>query len=113
MNQRTSKIFIEDILQAINKIERFTGELKFKDFEQNELVIDGVLRNLEVIGEASRHIPETIRLKYTDIPWQRMVGFRNFLIHAYFNVDLTIVWQVVQVNLPETKAFIEAMLADM
>ncbi len=113
MNQRTPQIFIEDILEAINKIERFTQGMTDEAFKQDELVIDGVLRNLEVIGEAARNIPDNIRFNYPDIPWTRMVGLRNIVIHAYFTVDLNIIWQIIQVNLPATKPLIKAMLDDL
>jgi uncharacterized protein with HEPN domain len=100
-------------LQAITKIERFTHGLTYENFEQNELVVDAVLRNLEIIGEAASNISDDVRLNYPNIPWKRMVGLRNIVIHAYFNVDLNIVWQIIQVNLPATKSHIEAMLDDM
>ncbi len=113
MSQRTPKIFVQDILEAINKIERFTQGLTFKAFEQDELVIDGVLRNLEIIGEAARNIPDDIRDSYSSIPWTRMVGLRNIVVHAYFKVDLTIIWQIIRVNLPATKPLIESLLDDL
>jgi len=113
MTQRTPKIFVQDILEAINKIERFTQDLNYEAFEQDELVIDGVLRNLEIIGEAARNIPDEVRANHPEIPWTRMVGLRNIVIHAYFKVDLSIIWQIIQVNLSDTKPLIEAMLDDM
>jgi uncharacterized protein with HEPN domain len=72
-------------------------------------VIDAVLRNLGVIGEAARNIPEPLRQQYVHIPWQRVVGLRNVVIHAYFNVDLDIIWQIIKVNLPAVKGDILAM----
>ena len=100
-------------MEAINKIERFTQDLSFEEFAQDELVIDGVLRNLEIIGEAARNIPNEVREIYPKVPWTRMVGLRNIVIHAYFKVDLSIIWQIIQANLPDTKPLIEAMLDDM
>ena len=69
-------------------------------FKKNELVIDGVIRNLEIIGEASKNIPADVRHLYSDIPWDQMSGMRNILIHEYFGVDIKIVWHTVKKYLP-------------
>lgn len=103
MTRRTPRIFLEDIIQSIDKISRYTREMEYDDFVQNELVIDAVLRNLEIIGEAAGNIPDDIRSRYPNIPWKRIVGLRNIVIHAYFNVDLKIVWQIIRVNLREIR----------
>jgi uncharacterized protein with HEPN domain len=79
------------MLNAISKVERFTAGLDYERFESNEMVIDAVVRNLEVIGEAARNIPPDLRARYTEIEWPRIIGFRNIAIHAYFVVDLQIV----------------------
>ncbi len=113
MTQRTPQIFLQDIIHSMDKIERFTRGMTDDDFEDNELVIDAVIRNLEIMGEAARNIPDSIRANYPHIPWKRIVGLRNIVTHAYFNVDLTIIWQIVVVNLPETKGDIQAMLDDL
>ena len=75
----------------MDKIERYVKSLSFEEFAPNDLIIDAVLRNLEIIGEASRNIPDVIREKFTDIPWKRMTGLRNIVIHKYFSVDLSII----------------------
>ncbi len=80
--------FIEDILNAIEKIERYTKGLTFEDLSQNEMLIDAILRNMEVIGEACKNIPERVRKKYPDVEWKEAIGFRNILIHEYFGIDL-------------------------
>jgi uncharacterized protein with HEPN domain len=113
VKRKSPTIFLQDILQAIDKIERFTRQLDAPAFEQNELVIDAVLRNLAVIGEAARNVPAEVRTRYPHIPWRRMIGLRNIVIHEYFGVDLGITWQIISVNLPETKPLIEAMLQDL
>ena len=110
MNKRSWTIYIEDILVSMDKIERYIKGLNYKKFTVNELIIDAVLRNLEIIGEASRNIPEDIREKYPDIPWKRMIGLRNIVIHEYFGIDLGIIWQIISRNLPETKPKIRSML---
>lgn len=81
MNKRTYIVFIEDIIDSIEKIERFISGLNIETFSCDELIRDAVLRNLEVIGEASKNIPENVREKYLNIPWKRMIGLRNIVIH--------------------------------
>ena len=102
-------VFIEDVLESMDKIARYINGLDYDTFIKNELVVDAVLRNLEIIGEASRNIPENIREKYPDIPWKRMIGLRNIIIHDYFGVDSSIIWKIVTTNLSETKPKIKSM----
>ncbi len=113
MKGRNQKLVIEDILESINKIERYIENLKYKDFEKNELVIDAVIRNLEIIGEASKNISDDIRNEYKNIPWKRMIGLRNITTHEYFGIDLSIIWEIITVNLPETKSKIELIVKDL
>lgn len=110
MKRRNNRLFIEDILEAMGKIKRYIKGLTYETFIKNEIVIDAVIRNLEVIGEASRNIPEQVREKYAEIPWKRMIGLRNIAIHGYFGVDLSIIWEIITRNLPETKPKIASML---
>lgn len=109
MKERTYKMFVEDILDAMNKIERFISGLTYELFEANEMAIDAVIRNFEIIGEASTHIPDEIREKHPDIPWKRMIGLRNIVIHDYFGIDLDTIWMIASKNIPETKPLIVAM----
>jgi uncharacterized protein with HEPN domain len=112
MKGRKYRLYIEDILESIRKIERYIENLDYKEFEKNELIVDAVIRNLEIIGEASRNIANNIRNKYTDIPWKRTIGLRNIATHEYFGIDLSIIWEIITVNLPETKPKIELMVKD-
>lgn len=95
MSKSDVRLFLQDILECIEKIERYTKDMSFDEFSKNDLVVDAVIRNLEVIGEAVKNIPEDIRLKHPEIPWREIVGFRNIVIHHYFGVDLNIVWTVI------------------
>ena len=97
---RNWKIRITDILQCILKIRRFTKGYNFEDFQDDEKTIDSVLRNLEIIGEAARHVPEEIRKRYPEIPWAEMLTMRNIVIHEYHGVNLSIIWQTVKEDLP-------------
>lgn len=91
---------IKDILTAIDKIEKYTKNLNATEFRKNELVIDAVIRNFEIIGEASNNIPVEVQKTYPQIPWREMVAMRNFLIHEYSGVDLSTVWQTAHIHLP-------------
>jgi len=103
MTERSPELYIDDIIEAINKIERYTKDMDFSKFSENELVLDAVIRNLEIIGEASTHIPEKIREKYSNLPWKRIIGLRNIAIHGYFKIDLSLIWAIITKNIPLTK----------
>lgn len=79
-------------------------------FEGNDLVIDAVIRNFEIIREASKNIPENLRRKHNELPWKRMIGFRNIAIHKYFEVDLETLWIVIKERLPEIKPVIQQII---
>ena len=111
MPPRNWKIRIRDILDCIEKIERFTRGYTFTDFQEDEKTIDSVLRNLEIIGEASRHVPTDIRIRYPDIPWVEMLTMRNIVIHEYHGVNLEIIWQTVKENLPPLVSPLKQILA--
>jgi uncharacterized protein with HEPN domain len=112
MSKRDPRLFLTDMLEAIQKIERYTAGLSFDQFEANEMVLDAVVRNLEIIGEAARYLPPTLRERYTQIEWSRVVGFRNIVIHAYFAVDVEIVWTISTQRLSELKPVLKEMLQD-
>jgi len=91
---------IEDILECVAKIEQYTAGMTFADFCADPMTVDAVYRNLEVIGEAARHIPTEIASRHPDVPWSRMRGMRNVLIHEYFGADLETIWKTIHSNLP-------------
>jgi uncharacterized protein with HEPN domain len=97
---RNYLMYLEDILEAIKKIEKYTRNLNFEEFSSNEMIIDAVIRNFEVIGEASAKIPDHIKERYPHVEWKEAIGFRNILIHDYFGVDVEAVWDTIQKNLP-------------
>jgi uncharacterized protein with HEPN domain len=105
--------YLRDILEYAEKAERFVEGLDFQAFERNEEKTLAVIRALEVIGEAARHIPGTLREKYADVPWEDMVGMRSKLIHDYFGVDLKVVWRTVHEDLPPLRDAVAQILADM
>jgi uncharacterized protein with HEPN domain len=111
MTRRGYLLFLEDILLAMDKIEKYTNNISQEEFKNKDIVIDAVIRNLEVIGEAAKSIPVEAREEYPHIPWKRMIGLRNIMIHDYFGIDLSIVWTIVRTNLPEARKDIENMLS--
>ncbi len=101
--QRELKTYIEDIVLAINKIEKYCKGMTKEDLINNELVQDAVVRNLEVIGEAVKKIPNDVRQSYSDIPWRKIAGLRDILIHEYFGINMNIVWDVIKNKLQTLK----------
>jgi len=98
------KVYLDDILQSIEKIERYIQNISsYRDFSANTLTTDAVIRNLEIIGEAVKNLPVEIKRKYPNVGWKKIAGLRDILIHAYFGVDLKIVWDVVINKIPELK----------
>jgi len=94
------QVRIEHILDAIGKIERYTTGLNEDTFAQQSVIVDAVIRNFQVIGEAARHIPNEVQARYPEIPWSQMQGMRHILVHDYFAVKLDVVWRTIQQSLP-------------
>lgn len=101
MSKRDDKLLLDDIQEAGTKILRFTQGIDFAAFVQNDEKVDAVIRNFEIIGEAASKLSPELRQTHTQIPWRRITGYRNRLIHEYFGVDLQIVWKVVENELPQ------------
>lgn len=113
MKKREMGDYVQDILEAIIEVKDFTAGMEPEDFANDKKTINAVVRSLEIIGEAAKKIPGDMREKYPDIPWKSMEGMRDKLIHEYFGVDLDIVWEVVNVELPPIKPLIQKVLEDI
>ena len=100
MSPREWNLRAEDILQAIERIAQYTAGMTWETFSADWKTIDAVIRNIEVIGEAARHVPEEMVARYPHIPWDEMRGMRNILIHEYFLVSVPTLWRTVTQNLP-------------
>lgn len=97
---RDYKVYLQDVLEATERIRGYITGLSLKTFSEDAKTVDAVVRNLEVIGEAIKQVPEDVRLKYTQVEWKRITGLRDILIHQYFGVDVEIIWDIVQNKLP-------------
>jgi uncharacterized protein with HEPN domain len=113
MKDRDYTDYIRDILISIQDVEEFTTGITFEDFLKDKKTIKAVIRSLEVLGEASKKIPDEVRNRYPSVPWKRMAGMRDKLIHEYFGVDLEIVWTVAKKELPPVKSSIEELVREI
>ena len=104
------KTYLKDILDAIIKIEKYAKNVSFSSFKEKGMRFDAILRNLEIIGEAVKNIPDEIREKDKNIEWKKIAGLRDILIHAYAEIDVEIVWDIVKNKLPELKEAVRIML---
>lgn len=101
--KRDIKLYLQDIRESIMAIEDYIGTLTEDEFYKNHQVQDAILRRLEIIGEAVKNIDESVRDKYPDIPWKKIAGMRDVVIHEYFGVSLKRIWNVVKKDLPDLK----------
>jgi uncharacterized protein with HEPN domain len=113
MKNREYGDYIEDISDSIDAIEEFVKEMNFEDFKKDRKTIFAVVRCIEVIGEATKHIPKSIRNRYPGIPWKDLAGMRDKVIHEYFGVDFKVVWETATRHLPEIKPLIQKVMEDM
>ncbi|WHZ17591.1 MAG: DUF86 domain-containing protein [Nitrospira sp.] len=109
---RDYKVYVDDILEAIAKIKRFTAGFDSETFSADEKTFDAVIRNLEVIGEAVKKIPEEFRNQYPAVEWKKIAGVRDMLIHEYFGIDVEIVWDIIQNKLPILESQIAKIIAE-
>ena len=113
MSKRDPRLFLSDMMESIMKIEKWTSGVSNEKFSANALLQDAVVRNLEILGEAAKNIPEDIRSRYPEIPWKRIAGFRDIAIHDYFGVDFEIVWTILKEGIVVVRPSLEKVLREM
>ena len=101
--QREYILYLEDMLTSMQRIDEYLRGLDFKMFKMSYLIVDAVIRNFEIIGEASKKIPPDIQEKYKEIPWRKMYGLRNLIAHEYFGIDYEMIWEIARNNLPQNR----------
>ncbi len=109
---RDYTLYLKDMLEAMEAIEKFVEGVDFDNFQKNDMVSSAVIRKFEIIGEAAKKVPDTIRNKYPEIPWKEMSGMRDRLIHFYFGVKYSLVWQTVKDIIPSIKPLISKIIED-
>ncbi len=97
---RQVELYVDDVCDAIVRITSYTANLSREEFMNDARTIDAVIRNLEVLGEAAKHVPNEVRATFSEIDWKAIAGMRDILIHEYFGVDYDIVWDVVSTRIP-------------
>lgn len=112
MSNDREKAFLNDILEAVQRITAYVDQMSYEEFLDDLKTQDAVIRNLEIIGEAAKHVSNPIRQKAPNIPWSSLAGMRNKLIHQYFGVNLDIVWNVVREDLAELVTAVNHILAN-
>lgn len=110
---RDYKIYLNDILASISKIDEYTKGISFEEFSKNSMIEDAIIRNLMTIGEAVKSVPKDVRSKSPDTEWEEMAGLRDILIHQYFGTDLETVWSIIKDDLPKLKKNIELLIKNL
>ena len=113
MKKRDDRVYLRHILDSITRIENYLREVDESIFMSSDLLQDGVIRQIQIIGEASKRISPDLRTRYQLIPWQDMAGMRNKLVHDYFGVDAGLVWITATEDLPALKELITQVISEL
>ena len=109
---REYRFFLEDMRTSCEKVIQFTRHLNQAQFLADPKTYDAVMRNLEIIGEAAKHIPNEVRSQHPEVDWRRVAPFRDVAIHEYFGIDVDVVWDIVQNKLPALDKQIRQLLSE-
>jgi uncharacterized protein with HEPN domain len=110
IKNRNYFFYLEDMHEAMFRILEYIEGLTYSEFKENNLVSDAVIRNLEIIGEASKNIPASVKEKYPQLPWKQMYGLRNLVVHEYFGIDYENIWKIISEALPENIKELESLM---
>ena len=108
--KKEDSVYLRHILDAVSRIEEYTKGIEYKDFMEKHLIQDGVIRQIEIIGEATKRLSDKTRDKYPNVPWKDMTGMRDKLIHDYLGVDIDAVWDTVKEDIPILKNKLKYLL---
>jgi len=108
---REWRLYVSDMKACCGRIVEYTAGLSRAEFQSRRMVYDATLRNIELLGEAARHVPEAARARAPDIPWRRIVGVRNVLIHGYLGIDNDIIWDIVSNEVEKLMLALEKLAA--
>ena len=111
--KKDDSIFVSHILDSIQKIEEFSRDVSKEDFFDSVLLQDAIIRRIEIIGEASKNVSDSLKSKYPEIPWNEMARTRDKLIHGYFGIDLDLTWDIVEDDISELKDKIRIVVDDL
>jgi len=111
MSKRHWKLRVEDIITSAERIQDYIKSMTYEEFASDQKTVDAVIRNLEIIGEASKFIPEELMEKFNYINWEGIIGLRNIIAHFYFGIDLQIIWRITQDQLPDFVKQIQKLLS--
>lgn len=107
---RDYKVYLDDILEASARIRNYTSGLTLEGFKNDTKTLDAVVRNLEVIGEAAKKVPDDVRSRHSDVEWKKIAGLRDILIHEYFGIDVNIIWDILKNKLPSLEEQVRKIL---
>ena len=107
---RDHRVYLDDILKSIDRIFLYVEQMDFEEFSADHKTVDAVVRNLEIIGEAARNLPDEVRDSMPEIEWKKIIALRNILIHEYFGVNNKIIWDIVKNKLSPLKTACEKVM---
>ncbi len=110
---RDYRVALEDMAGSLARVRTLTSGMTYDEFTKELTIQEAVIRNLEIIGEASKSVPSTVRSGYPEIEWAKIAGLRDVLIHQYFGIDLEIIWEIIQIKLPDLDAQIKRILSEL
>lgn len=111
--KRSVRILLEEILDSAERIQTYTHELTYAQFTEDVEKQDAVIRRMEIIGDAVKGLPDEFRTKYDRVPWRKIAGARDVLIHEYFRVDLGLTWDTIKQDIPELISEVRTILVEM
>lgn len=106
---KTDDVYVLDMKEAIAQIALYTANVSFEEFSTNQMLHDATIRQLEILGEAANKLSVEFKMNNPDLPLRQVISMRNFLIHGYDEVDLQIVWDTIQQNIPKLKQILEVL----